>query len=262
MSLNFNYINYLEDATPVTYSNQESTFPASNVTHPFRSKSWRTQAGYVTNQYIIFDAGWQVRPTTFILINEQRGIQLSPNATITVEGSNDGNFGTPVVSVSIPWDSQFIYKYHATAFGACRFYKVKISDPYSIDNYIEVGNMYLGETLNFTSTDLNLGWDDTKIDDSIKTESDGGEPWFDVKTKRDKYGFEFKYMSKEDRDNIEEMMRTVGKHKPLYISLDPELKISASQAELSRYVRFTKDATFSNVFYRLYNLQMEVEEAI
>ena len=262
MSLAISYSNLLDDATPINYSSQQTNFPASNVIEPFRSKAWRSALAQIEDQYLEFDLGYQARPKTAILINEQRGILLSQQATIKVIGSNDGNWTTPEVEVVIPWDENFISKFDDSAFGSCRFYRFFFDDPNQVDGYLEVGNLFLGESVQFTSSDVALNWDDTKLDDSDEIESDGGEPWFDTKTQRDRWTFELPLMNKTDKDNLVEIFKTVGRHKPFYLHLDPGLEISSTQSELARYVRFINDLSVVNVFNDAYNVRISVKEAI
>ena len=262
MSVQFHYLNHLDDATPISASSEQTSFPASNVLEPFRSKVWRSGIGQISNQYIEFDCGYQIRPTCLIIVNEQRGILLSKNAVITLKGCNDGNWTTPSVNINIPWDEFLIMKQQSNPFGACRFWRIYFNDPDNTDNYIEIGYVFLGESASLTSSDVKFGWSETRLDDSDREESDGGEPWFDEKTQRDRWAFDLEYMDKTDKDNMIEMFKIVGKHKPFFLSLDPDLKISSSQVELTRFVRFIDNLEPINVFYNMYNIRISVEEAI
>jgi hypothetical protein len=262
MSITFSYVNLLEGATPITFSSEQAGFPASNVLNPFRSKSWRTASGQITNQYIEFDCGYQIRPKTFIITNEQRGIQLSPQAEIRIKGCNDGNWTTPTANVLIPWGETLITKYSTSDFGSCRFWRVEISDTASLEPFLEIGNVFLGDSIDFSSTDLNLDWEYEVLDDSESVVSDGGEAWWDKKAQRSAYRFELNYMSKAERDNLEDLFRMVGKHKPFYINLDPDMKITLAQSELAIYCRFTSGLAFVNPFFGYYNCSLDVEEVL
>jgi len=262
MSVAFSYVNFLEDASPIIASSEQTNFPKENIIQPFRSKSWRSAEGSLTSQYLRFDCGYQVRPTAFFLVNEQRGIQLSPKASIQLQGCNDGNWTTPEVDETIDWHESLITKFMSPYIGSCRFWQVLISDSNNIENFLEIGNLFLGESVDFESTDVKFGWEDAKIDDSERVVSDGNEPWFDVKTQRDRWTFDLEYMTKAERDNLNELFRDVGQHKPFYLHLDPDLKISDDQSELTRYVRFASEPVLINSFYDAYSIRIVVEEAV
>ena len=262
MGIKLSYVNYLDDASPIESSSEQTNFPVENVINPFRSKSWRSTIGQIEDQYLRFDCGFQVRPTTLIITNEQKGIQLSPLAVIKLRGNNDGNWATPQCEHTITWHESIITKLISPYFGSYRFWELYIDDPNNVANYIEIGNVFLGESVSFTSSDVKFGWKHKIVDDSDKTESDGNEPWFDKKTLRDKIDFDMEYMNKIDWDALQKMIRKVGKHKPFYVHLDPDLKISANQNELCRYVRLQDTPDVPNVFLDMYNISLTLEEAV
>jgi hypothetical protein len=262
MGINFSYINYLNDARNMSVSSEDPAFPFTNVLNPFRSLPWRTQSGQITNQYIQFDCGYQIQPKSFYLCNEQRGIQLSPQAEIRIIGCNDGNWSTPEANILVPWDEKLISYASDTAFAPCRFWRITINDPNNIDNYLEIGNLHLGQSITFTSTDLNLGWSDAIIDDSEKVLSDGNEAWFDQKTQRAKYTFQLQYMGYDEMLQLKDFFSLVGQHVPFYLTLDPDLKISTTLSELAIYCRFTGELEFTNPFYKLYTVNLTVEEVV
>lgn len=263
MSITFSYVNYIEDATPMTLilGTEKANFPLENIRTTFRSNAFQSTDG-VLEIKIVFDHGFQRLPRSFFLTNEQRGIQLSELAEIIIYGSDDGNWDTPQSTTVISWNEFLITKFSDTSFGNHRFHMLHIKDLNNTDNYIELGNIFLGDSIDFTSTDLNLGWGDETVDDSEREESDGGEAWFDEKAQKEAFDFQLIYMSQPERNNLKQMYKDVGKHKPFYISLDPEQKISDSDAELAIFCRFVSELKFTNPFYRIYNTTLRILEVV
>ncbi len=260
--ITFSAYNLLEDASPIIVSSEKTTFPGTNTIEPFRSLEWQTLATDISDQYIIYDLGYQASPTSLFITNEQRGIQLSQLASIKLQASDDGNWTTPVVDQTITWNDQLITFYHATSLGHHRFWRLFIDDDNNPDNYLAIGNVYLGESLNFNSTGLKLGWAYQVQDDSDRVLSDGGEAWFDKKAQKARYSFELEYMTKAERDLLEEIFFHVGQHRPFYIQLDPTNIVTSEDAEWAIYCRFTSELKFTNPFLDAYSTTLTVEEVV
>ena len=261
--LTFSYLNHLDDATPITASSEENSLPAINTINQFRSKSFRTQNGDIVDQWIEYDMGYQVNnPTTLVITNEQRGIQLSSLAVIKLQLSNDANWTTPSVNETIPWNDTIIFKYNASGWGNYRFMRLLISDINNVDNFLELGNVFFGTSFIPTSSDLNNGWVEALVDDSESFASDGNELWFDTKTQRSRYELQLNLLSRADKDSYREMFQLIGNHKAFYISLDPEAIISDSPEEKTKYCRLITEFRTPNVFFDNYNIPVVVEELV
>lgn len=149
------------DTATLTASSERSGFPASNVQHPHLSRVWRSLTS--VGQYIIVDAGVgnKIAASAIAVLAHN----LTVSAVVTVWGSDtdswaggawmdgtwlpltwlDGSWLTADAQYSI--DASFDPAFLGIAEAEYRFWRFDFYDPTNPDGYIEVGRLWLSETL-------------------------------------------------------------------------------------------------------------------
>ena len=70
------------------------------------------------------------------------------------------------------------------------------------------------------------------------------------------------FLSKDDREKLERMFQVHGTHTPFFLSIDPTLCISKELHDLTKYVVFDDEPSFTHVIRDLFNMSLQFREVI
>lgn len=204
-----------------------------------------------TNEFLQFDFGW-ITPITFVaLISDvATSFPLSFNATVTLQGNNVADFTSPAFSKTLTVTDAGIYEFNINDPEVShRFWRLNIIDKFNsvLGPFLEFGNIYMGDFQTLELRNISAGFDDTLVDPSIRSESEGGVLFFDKRTKFTRLSsIPLQFLEDADKQIIKDVFRTVGITEPFYVSLDPELLINNDITEFTKFVLFDSEPTFNS----------------
>jgi hypothetical protein len=261
---------YLTDAN-TTKRTGESGYPFDNALTTIRSQVYVPTMATHRTWYLYCDFGWNA-PISFLAVIGPLGeiFNVSSAAVITLKANNIDDFtGTTPYSETITASEYGLYKHIDNSDGGYRYWRLDVDDstnPESsdLDDYpVKIGHIYFGDHVQITERTINSGFVKSEIDPSTGQTSMNGQKYFDNKQKYLSYaGLGLGYMPADERSLLEQMFYDYGKSDPFFISLDPSLKFSTYEWELSRLVRFDKEPQLTSFYSDIYSMTFSVSEAV
>lgn len=236
--IKFLYSNLVDATSHLEASSEQTSLPASNVTHFWKTKVWRATGD--TSEWIKFDFGSAQDFKVVCIV----GHNFSSGATVKFQANATDSWGSPSVDETLTWNADIIL-YVWTATQSYRWVRITIADSANADGYVEIGRIFVGTFLeperNFT-----IGWDREEVDPSLIEESADGAESVDIKTKYLLFTFPFKNTL---TDNVIAVWNAVRRRDPFFIIPDYDNDVMTDgRHDLSRYVKFAERPRFSNTY--------------
>jgi hypothetical protein len=246
-------------------SSEKSSNPLSNLKNPMRGRSWSPVnggSGY-TDEYILWDFGTNPDITYVSLLAPQEGFGFSDSVTLSLEASNVTGYVTPSFQVNLTYDSSLkeISFFQDDLDVRYRFWKLIINDVGNT-NDIYIGYIYLGDYLTFTSSNVSQGFSKEIIDRSELIQSENESIYTITRNKYHRItDIKITYLTTIEMGYILELYNHIGTHTPFGISLDPTLVISDDIYDLTKFVFFENQPTFTHNTMGRYTVEINVREA-
>lgn len=223
------------DAATVTPSTEQAAYPASNLKHPFRKRSWRTTDGQTA--VLTIDAGVAVYADSLCLVNHN----LTLAGSVRIEAAEDDTFAAPALDETFA-AQEAIYGFGHVAFGDhlfggyldddtrtayaadvsrvhyfaasafARHWRITLTEPAATGlAHIELGRLILGGYLE-PARNVRLGPKLVPIDQSAVAYTEGGQRFVDRRPKRRALVFEFSPLTRaETLWNFFDWLYRIGK---------------------------------------------------
>jgi hypothetical protein len=130
------YQNLVDDAD-LTPNTEDPFFPVENIQDIHLGCAWRTVG---TTAQVVIDCGSALEVSCIGLA----GLNVTDDATITVEANSSDSWGAPPFSTSLDV-AETMLKFIATQ--TYRYWRVTIADATNPDGYVATGRVHLGEYL-------------------------------------------------------------------------------------------------------------------
>lgn len=208
-----------ENATTVTASTSNPSFPASNLKHPFRSKRYRSTSN--SSVTVVFDFVTTEAVNTVVLLwPKEEGIKLSGSAIIKIQANATNIWTTPAVDVTLTVDNSYsVASHHFTTDQSYRYWRLYVHDPLSAWNYIELGTVWIGKSLSIENAQNGFTFE---IQDLSKTTSTAyGHEYVDEYPQRLNGEFNYSLLDYTAVQTLENAYRTNGSKKPVLLIVDP-----------------------------------------
>lgn len=217
-------------------------------------RKYRTSAK--TGQVLAFDFGAAVDPSHFAIIAHN----LTKTAEIRIQASAASDFGTVSVnelvdmSVSGGTDNRVVFPLVNTA--AYRYWRITISDSANTSAMLYIGKVYLGPALVMPSFDPEVQFTNKTTATASKSES--LQLYGTAKTDYEQITVKFNSISHAERILVENMVKTVGIHTPLWLLLYED----DQDMEPVRYMNLTEPPEFKKLSAQgsLYSMTLKFEE--
>lgn len=219
MSFNFLTNNYILGADiSVVTGGVNAQFPLLNLKHPFTTKVFRSVSG---PSEILVDLLQTRSVDSFAIVgNALSGLGVN---SISIYGSSTIDFTSSTeIEIDISTDYNTGFKFFTPV--SFRFWKIVCS---STVDFVELSNLYLGTRTTIVDNGLSLDSFNYKVEDNSEiTENQYGQKFVDKRNKIESISGTFKFLNKDEYDQISDVYSLHGKHTPLWVVLDPESKLS------------------------------------
>lgn len=241
-------------------SSADSEFPVANLTHPFRSKVWRTTGKTDENVVINLGAATQI-DSVALLFDSLGGNKFTGGATITIQANASDAWGAPSVSQVLTIDT--VNKCATHFFSSpqnFQYWRLRLQDAGNSLTYLEVGKLLLSKATQLTQTpDIGFKY---RVSDQSKLQTTAyGHQYADIYPV--KKGFEFNYdaMTQADFVTLLEIYRLKGNTQVIAFALDPTEQLFDKDRYFI-YGYFGGDFTGTHKFLGYFNNPIKIEEAI
>jgi len=207
-----------EDATVITASTSNASFPASNLKHPFRSKRWRSTGS--TSENVVFDlVTTEAIDSVVILWPKEDGIRLSASAVVKIQANATNVWTSPAVDQTLTIDNTYMVASHFfTSDQSYRYWRVLITDPGNAYGYVELGVVWLGKGLSIDNAQNGFKYE--LVDRSKVTMTDYGHTYVDEYPLVATVEFTYEYLDYSMLQTLENAFRENGTRKPVLVALD------------------------------------------
>jgi hypothetical protein len=211
------------------------------------------------------DFGIPINPETFICIGKRNSVlKFSEEATLTLQGNSFDSWDTPEYEATIPWNENVLYLAEPTGLhtGPLRYWRFYVEDRENFNGYIEVSNLFFGKSWVPDRGCPQFGLSYQQQDLSVTVYSESGVSLTDLKPQTSSIGFDFKFMTKEDEEELRYIFEVYGTAKAFFLILDPEEVIVTNPQDLIKYVKFVQEPSIiferPNVFSASITLREEL----
>jgi len=196
-----------------------------------------------TAEWIRFDLGVSSTPQAIVLAGLRNApIRLTDSALIKLQGNHTDTWTSPAVELTLDYDENAIAAFDDDGLhtSALRYWRLYIEDPSNPLGYIELSNIYLGETYSPERGRAQFPLDASFVDYSEVTRAESGNAFSNRRNRTQEFGFSWRFLTKEENEVLSEFVEEVGLSYPFFISLDPEAQFSSSPSKWVRIARFTQ----------------------
>lgn len=226
------FLNWINDSTIVSVTNEASNYPAKNLLNPIMSKTYRTTKLFNEhNGYfqIGFDLGSAKTPTLAGIINSN--ITKTSGSGLFLVGSTSADFSTSLTY----WDGLPLYETKSRVlrwyldtptvnnglskrYWAFRFYPNDWGNGLTADNFFEFGNFWLGEY-----SDLRHSYQSQilQFDKSKKSNAFGGATFVDTNSAGYQLAAAMPYVQKASRQSLITNFYTYRKNTHIIVDFEP-----------------------------------------
>lgn len=220
-----------------------------------------------TSEYCVFDVGYQADITFFAVIGPLQYIfPISNTATVTLKANNLDQWDIVPLSITLTRTDSGIFKFlDDIVDNRFRYWRFEYEDKRNANgpSGVSIGHIYLGDYLTLENRNISIGFDKQLVDPSNSKESENGALYFDRRTKFSTFSnLTLQYLERSDKDMMEDIFNRLGIYTPFYLSLDPQMAISDSAGEFTKYVTFESPPDFSHIIFDKFNMQMNFREQV
>lgn len=248
------YASNLVDQSIITASSENILFPKSNLTHPFRTKVFRSTDN---SSSLIFDFSETSEVDSVVIVDVPRdGFGVS---TLTIQFSGTSDFTSPAFSQALT-----INTVHgiATAYFATQSYRFARIVMTSTLGYCELSKVFIGKAIEFENgMGVDIGWSFRDDELSKSKENSYGQMFVDVKTRRRFFSFNINSMNKDELDQVLELYDDKGETKPFYFTLGTTDMVN-DPARFSGMYYLASVPSITNKSFGLYDISLSLKEAM
>ena len=220
-----------------------------------------------TEEFAIFDLGYQAEMSFFAMISPlDEEISISDSAVVKLQANNVDEFAIPQLDLTLTKTKggfmRFLDDQTDTSY---RFWKISILDRLNPagPEELSIGHIYLGDFITVTSRNINAGFTSNIIDPTQSSISEDGSIYFDTKTKFASLGgLGMQFLSRADKDTLEQMYFDLGISTPFYVSIDPLNCISDDIHQFTKYVTFDGDPNFTHFKSDIFSMTLQLKELV
>jgi hypothetical protein len=248
---NYNLVN--QPQTVITATNENASFPISNLKDDRTTKVFRSTSN---SSQIIFD---------FITTEPVDSIVLVPNSIngwgmvtpITIEANATSNFTSPAFTTTIAsFDQENEVAFKEISEQNYRFWRLSINGT----SFCELSKIFIGKSLTIGDRGPDLSWTFVDQDSSEVIQNKYGTRFIDTYVKQKSMQMSFSYLDKDELDSLLEIADYNSITKPLFLRIDcPDILNNVNR--FAGYFYMSNSPQILNPSYSLYSTSLSFVEA-
>lgn len=200
-----------------------------------------------TSEWIRWDLGTASNPEAFVILGKRNyALGLSSTAVVKLQGSSTDVWTSPAYEQTLTWSEIGISIFSATGLhsAALRYWRLYIDDSSNPNGYIEISNIYLGESYQTTQGSVEFPFEYTFDDYSKNEESDFGLAFTDIRQQTLNLTLRWNNLTKTEAEALVAFVENYGTFYPFFISLDPDEVFSSDTNIWVKLCRFKNGPRF------------------
>lgn len=256
-NVKFYWKNFIDSSSGYTTDSENAQFPVTNLIDPRTTKEVRSAEGNNTLD-IIVDAQQAVAVDSVV---------FSPNAlegwgfdSVIVYGNSTSGFDTPdFTSSTLTIDHEWSFAKLEFTEESHRYWKFSFSGG---GDYVAVSSVFLGKYTQLSNNNWGYNWTYVDEDRTDVSTSSWGNRFIDRRNTVKKLTGGFDVLNKAEYDTIMEIYDNCGKYRPLWFIVDDSETIVNDKERFAGYFYFTSVPQTTNRAFSLYDISMNMVEAI
>ena len=197
-----------------------------------------------TSEWLKWDLGIATNPKAFIAMgNRNDSLQISPTATVTLEGNTADVWTSPAYSQTLTYNDEVLAIYDSTGLHTepLRWWRLKIVDTDNSNGYVQLSGIFLGDWLDITRGAVQFPFTMTKVDQTNTVYAYGGESFSDIREKSERFNLSWFGLTVAEKEEIDTHWDFYGRGKPMFVVLDPNQTFSSTANYMTRYVKYDSE---------------------
>ena len=218
-----------------------------------------------TSEWIKWDLGVSFNPKAFCFVGLRNdALKISSGATIKLQGSTTDSWTSPEFDQTLTHSDFGVGSFSSTGLHtqALRYWRLYIQDASNAYGYLEISKIYLGDVITTTQGAVQFPLRTALVDYGEKTISRSGVTFNDIVQLTEMIDLNWAFLSKTEKDDLEDFAREVGLGTAFFLSMDPSEVFSGELERHIRLVKFESGPSFSlnspNNFASDWSLREEV----
>lgn len=254
--VNFLSENLVDNATfTITTGAENAQYPVSNLLNESTTQKFRS----VGNSVVIeLDLG-VTRDIDTIAVVGDTTVGLGITA-MSVKTSVTNDF-TGATAIPIALSSEYNIGYEFITEVTHRFVEITLT---GTGSYAEISNIFVGKRINLPQNSFSIRSFRYRHNDLSQTRtSDYGQQFTNILPFQKRLVGTIEYCTKAEMDELDDMYLRHGRHKPLWIILDPNSDAMIDGAyRLAQYSYMEKMPSWNAVGGQLYNTSLELNQVV
>lgn len=254
--INFLSENLADDSTDtITTGSANAQYPLANLKNESTTQKFRSTGNTVV---IELDLGATRDIDTIAVVGDTTtGLGITA-MSVKTSVTNDFSLSTPI---AITLNSQYNIGYEFITEVTHRFVEITLTGSGS---YAEISNLFIGKRLNLAQNSMSIrSFRYRHKDQSQIRISDYGQQFANILPFQKRLVGTIEYCTKAEMDELDDMYLRHGRHKPLWIILDPDSDAMIDGAfRLAQYSYMEKMPSWNAVGGQLYNTSLELNQVV
>lgn len=192
-----------------------------------------------TREFIKIDLGSSASVKAFLMTGlRNTPLKISQNAVVKIMGNHTDTWGSPAFSQTLDYNANAMGVVSSSGLATCRYWMLEIKDPYNVNGYVEISNIYLGDMVSFTRGAVQFPLRERLIDLSEVSFGRGGTSYSDEIQITGEYGFAWKHLTVTEKETLKAFSESVGVSRPFFMYFDPNGVFSSKALSMVKFAKF------------------------
>lgn len=221
-----------------------------------------------TVEFLKWDLGATSNPDAFIAIGKKnQAIKISENATVTLQGNLTDTWTSPAYSQVITYNEISLIALKTEGEDGLhtdplRYWRLLIVDRENANGYVELSNVYLGESYKPDQGDVQFPFRVRMTDFSSPQIFQSGAKTFARRNRSEAFAMDWLGLTTTEKEEFDNIALDVGTSKAFYIVFDPEMVFGSSVNYNVRYVTLAADIDLTLVRPNLWSSTWSLDEVL
>jgi hypothetical protein len=245
--------------TTLSASSEDALFyPVTNIQSAFTTKVWRSAEG-VNAANVVFDFK-TIDAVDYLAVTPSSIDGAGFSGLVTFEANQTSNFTSPAFTTTLEFNNDFqLGLKKLSADESYRFWRVSVS---GTGNYVELSKIYIGKSTTLASNNIDFGWTIENRDTSRLKLNRYRQKFIDIIGNQTFLRANYKLLNIAEFETIMTVFDANGISKPLWFVVDESETIISDQERFAGYFQFRRRPRVRNSSFGLYDLSVELEQAL
>lgn len=216
-----------------------------------------------TGEWLKWDLGFPSTVQAFIIVGDRNeGVNISPSATIKIQGNTTDAWSTPAIDLTVPYADFALARWDYDGLGTYRYWRFSFLDKENINTYIEFGAVYLGGFHDATRGCVVFPLGEQYDDRSVVVFSESGQSYSQKLPKSMRYRMEWNGLTKDEKESLENHWESVGLTESFFSIVDSQDAFSVTNENTAKLFKFASPPQVELVSPNNFSMNWELREEL